>query len=150
MEAKCKDNDPTWTALLASFLQTVGCLRLGHIIRRSSLVEIFAGWVLFFCKRGKQKHNRQGFYWGVPSHTSNKWNWATPFLELYEKKRAPDKGEALMGAIFRADDFEHFTLRAFNLITQAAMQEVVHNAELLGTYSWRRYLPTVALACGCS
>ncbi len=30
------------------------------------------------------------------------------------------------------------------------MQEVVENPQLLGTYSWRRYLPTMALALGLS
>ncbi len=84
----------------------------------------------------------------MPSHTSNKWDWALPFLELYLIKRASEKGEALMGAIFRADHFEHFTPRAVNLITQAAMQEMFDG--LLGTYSWRSYLPTMALAVGSS
>ena len=54
----------------------------------------------------------------------------------------------MMGAIFRADNFEHFTPRAVNLITQAAMQEMFDG--LLGNYSWRSYLPTMALAVGSS
>ena len=150
MKEKCENDDPTWTALLGSFLQGSACLRLGHIIRRSVPVERYPGWVLFFCTRGKQKHNRQGFYWGVPSQTSSGWDWATPFLELYNAKRVSEKGKALMGAIFRADDYEHFTPRSVNVITQAAMQEAVENPEVLGTYSWRRYMPTIALAVGCS
>ena len=52
----------------------------------------------------------------------------------------------MMGCIFRTDDYQHFTPRAVNLITQAAMDEVVENPQLLGTYSWRRYLPTMGLA----
>ena len=40
-----------------------------------------------------------------------------------------------MGAIFRVDNFEHFTPRSVNLLTQAAMKEVMQNPELLGTYS---------------
>ena len=150
MRASCLEDDPTWTALLATWLQTAGCLRLGHIIRRSVPVERYDGWILFFCKRGKQKHNRQGFYWGVPSETSNGWDWATPFLDLYMRKRVTVSGKSLMGSIFRADDFQHFTPRAVNLITQAAMNEVVENPQLLGTYSWRRYLPTMGLAANCS
>ena len=47
----------------------------------------------------------------------------------------------MMGAIFRADSFEHFTLRAVNIITQEAMQELFDG--LLGNYSWRSYLPTM-------
>ena len=96
MKTKCEEKDPTWTALLTNFLHAARCLRLGHIIRRSVPVERYDGWHLFFCKRGKQKHNRQGFYWGVPSYTSSSWDWASPFLELYLKKRASDKEGALM------------------------------------------------------
>ena len=138
-------DDPTWPALLGSWLQAAACLRLSHIISRSAPVERFPGWILFFCKRGKQKHNRKGFYWGVPDMTSDGWDWATAFLALYDKKRRSRQGSSLMGAIFRADDFEHFTPRAVNIITQAAMQQVIENPHLLGTYSWRRYLPTMAL-----
>ena len=55
-----------------------------------------------------------------------------------------------MGAIFKTDDFEHFTPRAVNLITHAALHEDNPWHELLGTYSWRKYLPTMALAVGSS
>ena len=146
LKSSCLNAEPTWPALLASWLQTAGCLRLGHIITRSFPVERYDGWILFFCKKGKQKHNRQGFYYGVPDETSEGWDWATPFLELYMRKRVTVSGTALMGCIFRADDFEYFTPRAVNLITQAVMDEVVENPQLLGTYSWRRYLPTMGLA----
>ena len=100
---------------------------------------------LFYCTKGKQKHNRHGFYWGVPSSTSSDWDWATPFLEFYTTKRNSSMGLEMMGAIFRADSDEHFTPRAVNVITQAAMQDVVDNPQLLGTYSWRKYLPSMAL-----
>ena len=150
MEAKCKNKDPVWPALLATWFQATGCLRLGLIIRRSSPVERFDGWLLFFCKRGKHKHNMQGFYWGVPDHTSTNWDWATPFIELYQSKRASDKGNVLMGAVFTADTFEHFTPRAVNLITQAAIQEVTKDPDSLGAFSWRSYLPTMAIAVASS
>ena len=55
-----------------------------------------------------------------------------------------------MGAIFRADTFEHFTPRAVNLITQAAMQEVTKDPDSLGAFSWRSYLPTMAIAVASS
>ena len=34
---------------------------------------------MFFCKRGKQKHNRAGFYWGVPSETAGGYDWTKKF-----------------------------------------------------------------------
>ena len=150
MKRKCEEEDPVWMALLASWLQAAANLRLAHIIRRSVPVERFDGWFLFFCKRGKQKHNRQGFYWGVMDVTSDGWDWATPFLNAYKMKRASNTGHEMMGAIFRTDDMKYFTPRAVNIITQAVMQEVVENPQLLGTYSWRRYPMTMALQLKCS
>ena len=78
MQMKCESEDPTWTALLASYLQTAGCLRLGHIIRRSVPVERYEGWILFFCKKGKQKHNRQGFRIASPFASPQAFATATP------------------------------------------------------------------------
>ncbi len=48
---------------------------------------------------------------------------------------SPEEGSEMRGAIFRADDFEHFMPKAVNVITQVAMQEVTTNPQLLGTYS---------------
>jgi hypothetical protein len=67
--AAAEADDPTWLAPVASWLQAMGNLRLVHVTRRSVPVELFREWILFFCKRGKQQHNRSGFYWGVPRMT---------------------------------------------------------------------------------
>jgi len=145
MEAAAESDDPTWLALLASWLQAMANLRLGHVLRRSVPVEVYDGWMLFFCKRGKQKHNRAGFYWGVPSTTSGDYNWTEKFLIEYNRRRKSEVGKEMMGMIFRTDTHEYLSSKAVNALTMHAVAGVVENPELLTTYSWRRLLPTIAL-----
>ena len=71
MECAAEDDDPDWLALLGSWLQAYGNQRLIHVLNRSVPVEKNEEWMVFFCKRGKQKHNRSGFYWGAPTKTSS-------------------------------------------------------------------------------
>jgi len=101
--------------------------------------------MLFFCKRGKQKHNRAGFYWGVPSETSCGYDWTVKFLKEYDIRRRSDVGKEMMGMIFRTDTFEYFSAKAVNALTMNTVAGVIENPELLTTYSWRRLLPTAAL-----
>ena len=145
MVTAAETDDPTWLALLASWLQAMANLRLGHVLRRSVPVELYGGWILFFCKRGKQKHNRAGFYWGAPPVTSCGYDWTEKFLKGYDIRRRSDVGKDMMGMIFRTDTFEYFSARAVNALTMDAVAGVVENPELLTTYSWRRLLPTAAL-----
>ena len=90
VEAGAETDDPAWLALLASWLQAFGTFRLGHVLRRSVPVERFEGWMLFFCKKGKQKHNRSGYYWGVPSEITSGYNWTKKFLLEYAQRRQSD------------------------------------------------------------
>jgi len=137
-------DDPTWLALLASWLQAMANLRPGHVIRRSVPVELCQGWMLFFCKRGRQKHNRAGFYWGVPSETSCGYDWTVKFLKEYKIRRQSDVGKEMMGMIFKSDTFEYFSAKEVNALTMNVVAGVVGNPELLKTYSWRRLLPMTA------
>jgi hypothetical protein len=145
MEAAAESGDPIWLAFLASWLQAMANLRLGHVLRRSVPVEQYDGWMLFFCKRGKQRHNRAGFYWGVPSRTSSDYTWTERFLIEYNCRRNSDAGKEMMGMIFRTDTQEYLSAKAVNALTMNSVAGVVENPELLTTYSWRRMLPTVAL-----
>ena len=102
--------------------------------------------MLFFCKKGKQPHNRAGFYWGVPSQTAGGYDWTKPFLSEYDLRRKSEVGKHMMGMIFRTDTFEFLSAKAVNALTVHTVANIVENSELLTTYSWRRMLPTVALA----
>jgi len=101
--------------------------------------------MLLFCKRGKQKHNRAGFYWGVPSETSCGYDWTVKFLDEYNQRRKSLVGKEMMGMVFRTDTLEYLSARAVNALTMNAVAGVVENPEMLTTYSWRRLLPTAAL-----
>jgi len=145
MVTGAETSDPTWLAHLASWLQAMANLRLGHVLRRSVPVERYNGWMLFFCKRGKQKHNRAGFYWGVPSETSCGYDWTVKFLEVYNQRRHSDVGREMMGMIFRTDTFGYLSAKAVNALSMDAVAGILENPEELTTYSWRRMLPTLAL-----
>ena len=99
METGAEAGDPTWLALLVSWPQSMASVRPGHALRKSVPIERFEGWMLFFCKGGKHKHNRAGFYLGVPSGTSSGYDWAKRFL--YDLRRQRDVGKEMMGMIFR-------------------------------------------------
>jgi len=144
MVAAAEANDPTWLALLASWLRAMANLRLDHVIRRSIPVELYRGWMLFFCKRGKRKHNRAGFYWGVPSETSCGYDWTVKFLKEYDTRRRSDVGKEMMGMIFKSDTFEHFSAKEVNTLTMNTMAGATGNPEWRTTHSWRKLLPTAA------
>ena len=78
--AAAEKDDQAWLAATTTGLQLMGDLRFNQVIRRSAPVELFSGWILFFCKRGKQQHNRSGFYWGVPRKTTSDYAWTARFL----------------------------------------------------------------------
>ena len=148
--AAAEQDDPTWLAPVASWLQAMGNLRLVHVTYRSVPVELFSDWILFFCKRGKQQHNRSGFYWGVPRTTSNGFDWTVKFLAGYKKRRDSKEGKHMMGMIFRTDDHQSLSQRAILAITKDAVSGIINNPEKLTTYSWRRILPTLGLKCNFS
>jgi len=144
MEAAAETDNPMWLALLASWLQAMANLRLVHVLRRSVPVEVYDGWMLFFCKRGRRKHNRSGFYWGVPSTTSGDYNWTEKFLIEYNRRRKSEVGTEMMGMIFRTDTHEYLSSKSVNAMTMNAVAGVLEDPELLTTYSWRGLLPAIA------
>jgi hypothetical protein len=145
LEAAAEENEPTWLALPASWLQGMANLRLIHVLRRSIPVELSEGWIVFFCKRGKQHHNRSGFYWGVPSETASGYKWTDKFLAEHDQRRNSTQGKPMMGMIFRTDTYEYLSAKTVNALTMDSVKGVVENPERLSTYCWRRMLSTVAL-----
>ena len=100
---------------------------------------------MFFCKRGSQKHNRAGFYWGVPSETSNGYDWTAPFLSEYELRRKSDVGKDMMGMIFRTDTLEYLSSKEVNAWTMNTVAKVIENPEPVTIHSWRKMLRALAL-----
>jgi len=146
-------DDPTWLALLASWIQAMANLSFSHIVSRSVPVELYGGWMSFFCKRARPKRNgchssaseRGGFHWGVPSETSCGYDWTVKFLKEYDTRRRSEVGEEMMGMIFRTDNFEYLPAREVNALTMSAVAGVIKNPGLLTTCNWRRLLPAAAL-----
>ena len=64
---KYESNSPSWVGLLGAWLMTFGGLRLRHL-KRSTPVRLTETTFYAVCARGKQRHNRGGFEWSIPSH----------------------------------------------------------------------------------
>jgi len=143
--AGTEDGNPFWLALLASWLQAMASLRPSHVLCRSVPVELFDGWILFFCMRGKRECRHAGFYWGVPSETPCGFNWTTKFLEVYEQRRQSDAGKAMRGMIFRTDTFEAISAESVNALSMNVVPDVLVEPRAVTTYSWKRLLTTMAL-----
>ena len=150
MEAAATENSPTWLALLASWVQAMAGLQLTDVLRRSVPVELYDGWIVFFCKQSKNKHNRAGFYWGVPSTTSVGYVWTDKFLEEYRQRRGSSVGTEMMGMIFRTDNHQYLSSNAVRSITLKAISGIIEDPEQLATHSWKSMLPTTALHLGFS
>jgi hypothetical protein len=143
--AAAEKDDPAWLAAIAIWLQVMGDLRCNQVIRRSVPVELSSGWILFFCKRGKQQHNRSGFYWGVPRKTTNGYDWTARFLADHEKQGRNGDGKHMMGMMSRNDSHQHFSRKAIPPLAEDEASGAVENHGKLTTYSWRRMLPTLGL-----
>ena len=110
---------------------------------------------MFFCKVGKHRHDKTGFYWGVPSKTSNGYEWATQFLKIYESRRRSKVGKEMMGMIFRLDNHKYLSTNEVNALTIRAVESSLgkitdnrsspaESSEPRGRYNWKALLPTIA------
>lgn len=63
------ENSPNAPALMAAWLQVVGCVRHTHV-QRSKVVKITHAALHFCWLRGKQVGQRQGFLWSCPRITA--------------------------------------------------------------------------------
>jgi hypothetical protein len=152
METAAEGGNPMWLALLACWLQAMAKLRLAHLLRRSFPVKLYKGWILFYCKQGKQEHDRAGFCWGVPSSTSSGYIWTRKFLADYDKRRRSKFGKKMMGMIFQTDTLEYLCLRTVVATTIDAIADMTGNPHQSApcSWSWKRMLPAVAFHLGFS
>ena len=72
--------DPEWTCLLAAWIIGVGVLRHKHLTR-SFPRKLTKGFAHFHCSKGKQRQNRGGFDFAVPSTFGSGWPWGERWLE---------------------------------------------------------------------
>ena len=144
VQVGAESDDPIWLARLATLLQVNSGLRPSLILRSSVPVERHERWMLFFCKQGKRKHHRVGFYWGAISVTSNGYNWADRFLAAYSKRRNSEDGQEMMGMIFRTDTNTFISPKVVANLAMEAIREAGKDPGQLRPASWTKALPTLA------
>ena len=144
IERMQKSGNERWTALLGCWLVSVGRLRYRRITRASPK-RISMSTVHCFCWRGKQKANRSGFHFSVPSEFSSGFPWAQHWLELYGTlKERQQQGAGL--CFNRAG--EPWTIGEVVTVAQETFSPTMDDVSQLTTYSFRRWAPTLGQLLG--
>ena len=133
-----------WTALLGCWLIATGCLRYRHIARAAPK-RISLATVHCFCWRGKQKNNRTGFYFSVPSEFGSGFQWTHHWLELYKSLGETQKQRA--GLCFDREGVP-WAISEVNRVAQEVFSPNMEDVSGLTTYSFRRWGPTFGQALG--
>lgn len=132
--------DPEWTCLLAAWLIGVGVLRHKHLTR-SSPRKLTKSFAHFHCSKGKQRQNRGGFDFAVPSTFGSGWPWGERWLEFW--KSLPEEVRQAGGICMDAAG-QSWPLGDVQRLTQILFHQELESTEELTSYSWRRLFPTVA------
>eukprot|EP00434_Breviolum_minutum_P029334 symbB.v1.2.025947.t1/scaffold2554.1/size89898/9 len=135
-----------WTALLGNWLIAVGCLRYRHVLRASPR-RISMSTMHCFCWRGKQRANRQGFHFSVPTEFSSGWPWAQHWLDLYNQ--VPEKDRQHCGLCFDRRG-RAWTLSEVTRVAQEIFSDSMADTSQLKSYSFRRWGPTFGKALALS
>ena len=69
-----------WSAVLSAWMMVFGVVRFGHL-QRSNLAFWNDTVMVFFCQKGKQLGNREGFFWSIPRWTMGGLSLLEPWLE---------------------------------------------------------------------
>ena len=144
IERMHKAQNEKWTALLGCWLVATGCLRYAHITRASPK-RISLSSMHCFCWRGKQKVNRDGFYFAVPSEFSTGFPWAKHWQELYLSLSETQRKGA--GLCFDRCG-RSWAISEVNAVAQEAFMDNMEDADSLTTYCFRRWAPTFGQALG--
>ena len=128
--------DPEWTCLLAAWLIGVGVLRHKHLTR-SYPRKLTKGFAHFHCAKGKQRQNRGGFDFAVPSTFGSGWRWLEFWKNLPEAVRKA-------GGICMDAEGQSWPLGDVQRLTQILFYQELESTEELTSYSWRRLFRTVA------
>ncbi len=140
IERRWELSDDAWTCLLASWIIAVGVLRHRHL-ERSSPRKMTRGFVHFRCTKGKQRRNRGGFDYAVPSTFMSGWCWAEKWHPLW--LQLSEGTQKKSGVCFNAVG-QPWPIGETQRLAQEVFFGKVEDVHLLTTYSWRRLMPTVA------
>ena len=140
IERRWELNDETWTCLLASWMVAVGVVRHRHL-ERSSPRKWTRSFVHFRCSKGKQRRNRGGFDFAIPSTFMTGWCWAERWHPLWSA--LPAAAQSKCGICFNAAG-QHWPIAESQPAAREVFFNKIEDVNLLTTYSWRRLMPTVA------
>lgn len=137
-------NDPTWMALLGSWMIATGVLRYKHI-ERAQPRKVTLSFLHAHCPKGKQRRLRSGFDLAIPGQLTCEWVWLDPWLKAW--KELPSEHQQQVGLCFHPDG-RNWSLEEVQAETQASFQGHIDGYDNLTSYSWRRLGPTVGHILG--
>ncbi len=140
IERRWELNDDSWTGLLPSWIIATGVLRHRHL-ERSTPRKLTMGFAHFRCSKGKQRRNRGGFDYAVPSTFLSGWNWAERWHKVW--MALPSEVQGRSGICFSAAG-QPWPIAETQRMAQDVFFGQVEDITLLTSYSWRRLMPTVA------
>lgn len=137
-------NDPTWLALLGSWMVAMGVLRYRHI-QRANPRKVTLSYLHAHCPKGKQRRLRSGFDLAIPGALTCEWVWLEPWLKAW--KEIPSERRQHVGLCFHPGG-RAWTLEEVQTEVQACFQGHIDGYDNLTSYSWRRLGPTVGHMLG--
>ena len=137
--ASCRNRNPDWLGLFATWCQATGCVRLVHV-QRSRLVQLDQRTMLFECVRGKQRT--------CPRFSiAESVDFGGMFLEALQKQSCPS---LIQCVAFRATSGEEIAPSAVRSVVGLAMSAVLPPEEACKVSSkcWRQVPVTLSLLGG--
>jgi hypothetical protein len=118
-------------ALLATWLQTFGVLRMSHV-GRSTYLGVCGDVLTFKCSKGKQSFLRQGYIWHAPRTTFAGIDVTGMFKEGTQQ------------GLGRFGSGDKMAITAITQHVREALRPLIDGVDKLTSYSWRRVAPTYA------
>ncbi|CAE7363164.1 unnamed protein product, partial [Symbiodinium sp. CCMP2592] len=147
IEQLYNSNNPQWRALLGLWACCFGVLRLTHVAR-SSPRRLSRSTFHFHCSKGKQRGNRNGFDYAVPSYFMSGWDWSTRWLEDW--RALPVLSRQNAGINFNEFGRPYSTPQTVKLAQDLYTPLLAAGAAQVSTYSFRRVGPSFATLAGWS
>ena len=135
-----------WSAVLSAWMMVFGVVRFGHL-QRSNLAFWNDTVMVFFCQKGKQLGNREGFFWSIPRWTMGGQSLLEPWLEQEAiiRKCMIKAGRNFHHCAFDLDEGKPLNMVGFLGAVRAHLKMLITNVGDLTSYSFRRVAPTVAV-----
>eukprot|EP00438_Fugacium_kawagutii_P013540 Skav227875 [mRNA] locus=scaffold2896:232372:234030:+ [translate_table: standard] len=134
-----------WSVAFAAFAMIYGVVRFAHL-QRSHLAWYTSEMMTFYCIRGKQRGNRDGFYWSLPRYSLSGLDLAPPLvrqLRLFRKVMVKKK-LACHHLAFDLLEGKPLDVQGFTTTMRQQFEMEVKNIGDMSSYSFRRVVPTIS------